>query len=77
MVTNISHLQASRLDVLRGVETLRQLGQVDLDVVPTVSEFERQRADETTDFGRWRHAAGAKTSSYVPIIQHLQPLRNT
>lgn len=52
MVTNISHLQASRLDVLRGVETLRQLGQVDLDVVPTVSEFERQRADETTDFGR-------------------------
>lgn len=57
---------------MRGIGALRQFNQVDLDVVPTVAQLERQRADERTDLGRAGHAAGAEPTTNVPVVQHLQ-----
>ena len=64
-------LQAGGLDVLGGVEALRELGQVDLDVVPAVGQLERQRAGQVPDLRRRRHATGAKTTTHAAVVQHL------
>ena len=57
---------------MRGIGALRELNEVDLDVVPAVDEFERQRADEGTNIGRAGHAAGAKPPPNIAVVQHLQ-----
>jgi len=71
------HLQPSGLDVVRGIGALRELNEVDLDVVPAIDQFERQRADERTNFGPICHAAGVKPPPNVAVVQHLQSVNET
>jgi len=67
-----AYLQSGGLDVVRGICTLRELNQIDLDLVPAVGQFERQCTDERTYLRRACHAAGAKPPPDVAVIQHLQ-----
>ena len=71
----ISHLYAQRFDVVGSVGATRKVRQVELNLVPTVIEPHRHRADERLDARRALVVAGSETALHVLVIQHLSRMQ--
>lgn len=66
-----SHLHSQGLDVVGAVRTTREVGQVELDLVPAVVQPHGHGADEGLHPSRALVVAGPETPTDVLIIQHL------
>lgn len=66
-----SHLHSQGLDVVGAVRTAREVGQVELDLVPAVVQPHGHGADEGLHPSRALVVAGPETPTDVLIIQHL------
>jgi hypothetical protein len=64
------HLHAQRLLVVGAVGAARELGQVELDLVPAVIQPHRHRADERLHPGGGQVVAGAEAAPHVLVVQH-------
>lgn len=64
------HLHAQRLLVVGAVGSTRELGQVELQLVPAVVQLNRHRADERLHPGGGLVVAGAEATPHVLVVQH-------
>ena len=66
-------LHSQRLDVVGAVRASREVGQVELDLVPAVVQPHRHRADERLHTRRALVVTRPESPSYVLVIENLRP----
>lgn len=64
-------LHAKRFDVIGSVGSPREVGQIELDLIPALVESHRHRADEWLDASGGLVVAGTEASAHIFIVQHL------
>ncbi len=65
-------LNPQGLDVVGPVGAAREVGQVELNLVPAVVQAHRHRADERLDARRALVVTRAEAAPHVLVVQHLQ-----
>mmetsp|Transcript_84094 Transcript_84094/g.228368 ORF Transcript_84094/g.228368 Transcript_84094/m.228368 type:complete len:205 (+) Transcript_84094:81-695(+) len=63
-------LHTERLDVVRAVRAAREVGQVELDLVPALIEAHRHRADEGLHARGTLVVRGPEAAAHLLVIQH-------
>lgn len=64
-------LYSKGLDVIRSICSASEVGQVKLDLIPTLIESHWHRADERLDSSGALVVGGTETSAHTLVIQHL------
>lgn len=66
------NLNAQRFHIVRSVGASREVGQIELDLIPALVQAHRHRADERLDARRRLVVAGAEAPSHVLVVEHLR-----
>ena len=64
-------LHAQGLDVVGTIGTAREVGQVELNLVPALVQTHGHRADEGLDAGGALVVGGAEASAHILVVEHL------